>query len=237
MDKKRYSISESFNFAIEGIISSLQSEKNMRIHIFVSILTIILAIVTGVSKIELLFLTFSISLVLICELFNTAIEFTIDTLQKKYHPIAKKAKDISAGAVLISCVNAILVGYLIFMHQFKADTKSLFSTIKYSYTDLIAVIIALILIIVLAIKAITKNEYPLSGGMPSGHSAVAFSLWTGIFFITDNMVILVSSFVLAFLVAQSRVESKIHSIWEVLVGGAIGGSVTFIILNFLKLKL
>lgn len=237
MKKKNYSTLESFNFAIEGIVSSLRSEKNMRIHILASILTIVLAIATNVSKIELIFLIFSISLVLMCELFNTAVESIIDMVQDKYHPLAKKAKDISAGAVLISCTNAILVGYFIFINQFKTDTKTLSTAIKYSYSDLIAVIIALVMIITLSLKAITKRGTPLSGGMPSGHSAVAFSLWTVIFFITDNMIILASSFIMALMVSQSRIEGKIHSIWEVIFGGAVGVTVTFVILNFIKIKM
>jgi diacylglycerol kinase (ATP) len=71
-------------------------------------------------------------------------------------------------------------------------------------------------------KAFSKKGTPLRGGMPSGHSALAFSIWTIIVLVTKNSLVAFLTFIVAFLVAQSRVRQSIHSAWEVVVGGIIG---------------
>ena len=75
---------------------------------------IVLALIVSVSKIELIALLISITFVLIAEMINTAIEGAIDVATTSFDPLAKLAKDVAAGAVLIATINAIAVGYLVF---------------------------------------------------------------------------------------------------------------------------
>src|SRR5438876_5099554 len=86
----------------------------MRIHFVVAVIVLIVALIANVSKIELIALLISITFVLIAEMINSAIEGAVDVATTSFDPMAKLAKDIGAGAVLIAAVNALAVGYLVF---------------------------------------------------------------------------------------------------------------------------
>ncbi|MGB4841781.1 MAG: phosphatase PAP2 family protein, partial [Leptotrichiaceae bacterium] len=97
--------------------------------------------------------------------------------------------------------------------------------------NIVVLILALTALIVITIKAFYKKGTPLEGGMPSGHSAIAFSIFAMILFITPDIRIVSLALFMAFLVAQSRVKSEIHSIKEVIIGGLIGFLIAFIIMG------
>ena len=108
------SLIESFNFAFEGVIHVLRTQRNMRIHFGIAAAVLIAAVALGVGRIELIALLIAISFVLIAEMINSALEAGIDVATTSFDPLAKLAKDIAAGAVLIATVNAVAVGYLVF---------------------------------------------------------------------------------------------------------------------------
>ena len=107
-------IIDSFNFAIEGLTAAIRNEKHMKVHILAAIIIVILAIVINASKVEILIISLSVSFVIITELINTAVEALVDLISPERHPLAKLAKDVAAGAVLVAAINAICVGYLLF---------------------------------------------------------------------------------------------------------------------------
>src|SRR5579871_808418 len=123
-------IFDSFNFAFEGIIHVLRTQRNMRIHFVVAIGVIVLALVVAVSKIELIALLISITFVLIAEMINSAIEGAIDVATTSFDPMAKLAKDIAAGAVLIAAINAVAVGYLVFSGKAAVRTSKLIDRVR-----------------------------------------------------------------------------------------------------------
>ena len=132
-DKKtRPSIIEAFNAAIQGIIYTFKYERNMKIHYIIAVAVLIISLRFDLNKFEMMILILSISLVIISEMFNTAIENTVDLVTDKYHYLAKIAKDVAAGGVLISALNAVAVGYLIFYDKFTDLSKSLIFTIRKS---------------------------------------------------------------------------------------------------------
>ena len=113
--KKEYKkIINSFKYAIEGIISSFKTERNMKIHVLVMLIVIGLSIYLKIDKIEACIIAIVIALVIGAELFNTAIETIVDMISPEKNNKAKLAKDISAGAVLIFAIGAITVGIIIF---------------------------------------------------------------------------------------------------------------------------
>ena len=114
VDRRAPSLLDSFNFAFEGIIHVLRTQRNMRIHFVIAVAVLVAALVVGVDQLELIALLLAISFVLIAEMLNTAIEAAIDVATTSFDPMAKLAKDIAAGAVLIATVNAVAVGYLVF---------------------------------------------------------------------------------------------------------------------------
>lgn len=105
----------SFIFAFSGIVTTFKSEQNFRIHTMVSVIVIGLAVALDFSNERFIILLIVIGLVLSLELVNTAIEKTVDLITKEYHPLAKKAKDAAAGAVLVFSIFAVIIGILLFI--------------------------------------------------------------------------------------------------------------------------
>ena len=234
--KPRPSVLESFNFAIEGVIHVLRTHRNMRIHFAVAVAVIVVSVAVGVSKMELIVLLISIAFVLIAEMINTAIEGTIDAATTSFDPMAKLAKDIAAGAVLIASVNAVAVGYLVFAGKAADKTANVLDRVRNAPAEISLVALVLTVIIVIATKAWTGRGTPLRGGLPSGHAAVAFAGWMAATYIVGDshrFVVSALTFLMALLVAQTRVESGVHSALEVAYGGALGALVTLSVFQLL----
>jgi diacylglycerol kinase (ATP) len=228
-------ILQSLNWAFEGVIHVLRSERNMRIHFAVATIVLVLAFSYGVTKLELMALLVAISFVLIAEMVNTAIEKTIDLAAASFDPLAKTAKDIAAGAVLIASVNAVVIGYLVFADRLSRPSSRLVERLQEAPSNLTLIALILVVLIVIASKALTGRGTPLSGGLPSGHAALAFGGFTSIIFIVEEQRVVVGfvALIMALLVAQTRVESGIHSTSEVVLGAVIGTLVTMILFQVL----
>jgi diacylglycerol kinase (ATP) len=168
---------DSFNNAAEGIVHALRTQRNMRIHLAIATIVIVVALIVNVTKIELIALLISITFVLIAEMINTAVEAAIDIATTSFDPMAKLAKDIAAGAVLIASVNALAVGYLVFAGKVADRSAHLLDRLREAPAELTLVALVLTVIVVLATKAYTGRGTPLRGGLPSGHAALAFAGW------------------------------------------------------------
>jgi diacylglycerol kinase (ATP) len=233
----RPSIIESFNYAIEGVIHVLRTQRNMRIHFAIAVAVLVIAVAAGVSRIELIALLLSITFVLVAEMINTAVEGTIDAATTSFDPMAKLAKDIAAGAVLIAAVNAVAVGYLVFAGKAADKSADVLDRLRDAPAQVTLIALVLTVLIVIATKAWTGRGTPLRGGLPSGHAAIAFAAWVAATYIVGDahrFVVSALTFIMAFLVAQTRVESGIHSTLEVIMGGAIGALVTLSVFQFVQ---
>jgi len=104
----------SFSCAIAGLIYCVKSEKNMKIHILAMILVVIAALVVGLTPVEWGLLILTIFMVLVAETVNTAVEKTVDLVTTEYHPLAKTAKNLAAGAVLLAAIGSLLMAVVIF---------------------------------------------------------------------------------------------------------------------------
>jgi undecaprenol kinase len=105
---------KSFSYAWAGVKTTIQTERNMKIHVAMAVAVLIAAIIFHISKIEWLILLITIGIVLSLEMINTAIERVVDLATDEYHPLAKAAKDIAAGAVFLFSFISIIVGIVIF---------------------------------------------------------------------------------------------------------------------------
>jgi diacylglycerol kinase (ATP) len=232
-DRRAPSVLESFNYAFEGIIHVLRTQRNMRIHFAIAAVVLVAALALGVDRVELIALLIAISFVLIAEMINSALEAGIDVATTSFDPLAKLAKDIAAGAVLIATVNAVAVGYLVFSEQIVDRSSRLIDRLRDAPAELTLVALVLTIIIVIATKAYTGRGTPLRGGLPSGHAAVAFGGWMAVTNVMGDSThwFLVSSltFLMALLVAQTRVESGIHSFLEVTYGALLGALAVLVI--------
>jgi len=223
---------DSFNYAFEGIIHVLRTQRNMRIHFVVAFLVLVAALVVNVTKLELIALVISITFVLIAEMLNTGIEAAIDIATTSFDPMAKLAKDIAAGAVLIASVNAVMVGYLVFAGKVADRSATLLDRLREAPAELTLVALVLTIIIVIATKAYTGRGTPLRGGVPSGHAALAFAGWMAATYVADqDHRFLISSIalIMALLVAQTRVESGVHSALEVTYGALVGALAALVV--------
>jgi len=220
------SVLESFNYAFEGVIHVLRTQRNMRFHFAIAAGVLIAAIAVGVGKLELIALLIVISFVLIAEMINSALEAGIDVATTSFDPLAKLAKDIAAGAVLIATVNAVAVGYLVFSNKIVNRSSRLITRLRDAPAELTLIALVLTIILVIGTKAYTGRGTPLRGGLPSGHAAVAFGGWMAVTQVIGDSRhwFLVSSltFLMAILVAQTRMESGVHSFLEVTYGGLLG---------------
>ncbi|HEY9898261.1 MAG TPA: diacylglycerol kinase family protein [Pantanalinema sp.] len=112
---KAHSLVASFKYALAGLYFMLRTQRNMRIHTLSGVLAFCLAVALRLPRLELAIIAMVCSLVVVCEMFNTAIENAVDLATHKRHPLAKAAKDVAAAAVLASALNAVLVGGLLLL--------------------------------------------------------------------------------------------------------------------------
>ena len=193
----------------------------------------LLSLFYDLTRTEFLIVCLAIAIVLICELFNTAVEVFVDTIIGIYHPKARMVKDTAAGAVLVASLVSLLVAYFIFYDR--VSTSLEIGIVRIKQAPMIITLIALILtmLFVIVIKLVFKKGTPFKGGMPSGHSAVAFSATTAIALWTNNVSVTILVLIVSLLVIQSRLEGKIHTILELMAGALIGFTVTLLIFQLL----
>jgi diacylglycerol kinase (ATP) len=110
--------SKGFKYAFEGIKTFFKEEHNARIHLLATIAVIILSIIFPVSRMEAIILTFAVGFVWVAEIFNTAIEKMIDFTSTELNPKIKTIKDLSAAAVLVTALIAVITGCLVFIPKF-----------------------------------------------------------------------------------------------------------------------
>ncbi|HHV35278.1 MAG TPA: diacylglycerol kinase family protein [Syntrophomonadaceae bacterium] len=113
MEERRFK--ESFQDAWAGIRYSIRTQRNMKIHLAAAVLVLLVSYVLGLSRMEFALVLFAITLVLVAEMFNTAVEKTVDLYIKTYHSGARLAKHIAAGAVLVTAINAVIIGLIVFL--------------------------------------------------------------------------------------------------------------------------
>lgn len=105
----------SFTYPIKGLKYAYRNEQNLAVDVGIGLFVVIASFIFKVSTTEAIALVLTIGLVITCELFNTAIEATVDLVTEDYHPLAKVAKDTSAAAVFVFTIAALLVGIIIFL--------------------------------------------------------------------------------------------------------------------------
>jgi diacylglycerol kinase len=117
----RGSFRKSLGYALAGLAYALRTQPNMRFHFGAALVVVALALLLRVGVRDFVFLLFAIVLVVIAEMFNTAVETVVNLYTDKYHPLARVAKDVAAGAVLLAALNSVVVGLLVFypyLHAF-----------------------------------------------------------------------------------------------------------------------
>ena len=218
---------ESANYAIEGILHAAKTERHLRYHFYAAVLILLLSLILGITRFEFIAIAIVAIIVLSVEMLNTAIEATVDIIFKEYDNRAKIIKDIAAGAVLTASIGAAVVGYIIFLPYLKNIFENGLKIAKHSGEDIAIISFVVLLILVIITKTFFGKGSPLRGGIPSGHAAIAFSIWAAVTFLSEAFLPSFLVLILAVLVAQSRVSIGVHKPWEVILGALLGSVVTF----------
>ena len=236
-NKGQQGVGRSFQHAYQGIVSAVRTQRNLRFHFFAALGVLVASLILGVSGLELAVLVLTIGFIFVVEMLNTALEFVVDLVTTEYHPLAKLAKDVSAGAVLVSSVGAVLVGFLVLADNLGPLLAGGSDSIRRLPGQLTVVSLGVVVLAVVLGKALTRSPGALYGGLPSGHAAVAFAGWVAASFTSAGgryagLVSLIS-LLMALLVCQSRVESGVHNLYRVASGAAIGSLIAVAIFQLL----
>ena len=116
--KRSASLVASFRCAFHGISQAVTSQRNMRIHLLIAVLAILAGLILRLTASEWFAILLLIGAVLAFEMLNTAIETLTDLVSPHYHPLAKDAKDIAAGTVLVMAVTAVICGLIVYFNAF-----------------------------------------------------------------------------------------------------------------------
>ncbi len=220
---------ESLNCAIEGAIYAFRTQRHIRYHYVIAAIALLLSLFLKLPLLEFALFAISVVVLLFAEMFNTAMEEAVNLMEDKHNIMAKNAKDVSAGAVLISAIGVAIMGYIIFTRHLHEPMSFIISEAR-PYAGHVGVIaLLLVLISVVVLKAKTGKGRPLHGGMPSGHAAVAFSLFTSITLISLDPLVSIMGLALAVMVSQSRLIGGIHTRLEILLGSLLGAGLTLLI--------
>lgn len=195
----------------------------MRYHFFILVAVLLSGLLLDLESRDMLGLVFAITLVVVSEMFNTAIEHVVDMVTENYNPVAKLAKDVAAGAVLLASLNAVIAGVLIFFTSNKLAKvqNALAKELEPEGFKVVFVGIVLLALVVVISKLLSDTGSPWHGGIISGHSAIGFLLAMVICFTANNSMVAFLAVLLAMLVAQSRVEAGVHSLQEVVLGAVL----------------
>lgn len=105
---------KGFTYAFSGLWYALRTQRNARVHLAIALLAIMAGVLLHISAVEFAIIFVAITGVFISEMFNTVIELCVDLASPEHHPLAKIAKDVAAGAVLLNAILAVIIGLFIF---------------------------------------------------------------------------------------------------------------------------
>lgn len=225
---------DSFNDAVHGLVRAARTQRNIRFHFLFAAGVVTLALLMRVGRTEFVLLTVVIGLVIVTELLNSAVEGVVDLLAEHSHPLAKAAKDVAAGAVLVAAGVALTCGYLLIAPRAKGPTLAALDAVEQGPEYITGLALLGVVLLVVVGKAVFGTGQPLRGGMPSGHAAVSFSIATAVAFLSREFLVVLLGFGLALMVAQSRLLHRIHTLREVVFGALLGALFTVLLFQFAR---
>lgn len=235
---------EACNNAVNGIIYAATTQRNIRIQLVLAVIIMMLSLFYGLNTTEFLCLVFAVFMVIFAEMINTAIETVVDLFVDVYHPKAKIAKDVAAGAVVLAACNALVVGYFIFFNKenIKAISDSIFNNMVKSPAHLAFVAILLVIIAVIAVKASCsrkkqRGELIKEGFVPSGQTAIAFAALTAIWINSRDIITFSLALVLSILIAGNRLYNNARTKAEVAFGACMGILIVILVYGLTIFKL
>lgn len=210
--------------ALNGIMYAITTQSNIKKQLIIAVVVMLVSLFFELNRAEFLCLMFTVVLIIVAEMVNTAIETVVDLYTDLYHPKAKIAKDVGAGAVVIAAINAVIVAYFLFFEKISTIGTAIIDEVAKSPVHLAFVSILLTVIVIVTLKAAstTNHKYIKKNFMPSGQTAIAFASLTIIWLTTRNVVIFTLSLVLSLIIGVNRYENGKRSKAEVIAGACVG---------------
>lgn len=223
----------SFRYAYEGIKYALDTQRNMKFHFCVAFLVLLAALFIHLSKTDILFILLAVTLMIVTELINTAVEKTVDLAMPERHPLAKIAKDVAAASVLVSAVFAVVVGMVVFyepIDQLLRDARLQETPIS---PGTIWILIALVVLTVIVIETRFSDKGKLV--RPSLLTAIAFAISTVILNFTTQTIVALLAYTLAILILIVLYDKKTRPFPALFLGALIGTVVTLLAFSCLNM--
>ncbi|MBI1883935.1 MAG: diacylglycerol kinase [Chlamydiae bacterium] len=224
---------QSLNNAAEGLIFVFKSQRNMKVHFIFCLVVLLGSMFLKIHFHDFLFLAFAMTFVLVTEMVNTSLELMMDMISESYHPLIRVAKDVSAGAVLIATLNALIVAYLMMAKYLRRPFFYGLGRVLQTPWYITLIVLLLVLVVAIGIKIFIGKGTPFHGGMPSAHAAIAFSIWTVVTVLSRDPLIMTLTFLTALMVAQGRLASGAHRFREVFMGAALGILISLLVFQYI----
>jgi diacylglycerol kinase (ATP) len=217
---------KSFRYALEGLRYTVATQRNMRIHFLAALGVLFLSLYLPLSKAEVLVLFVTIVLVLFAELLNTAVEAVVDMVTEEFHPLAKIAKDVAAGAVLLTAGLAVIVGISIFYPYLDSLFKAWLVKAPYPANMGLAAIVALDFFLTLFLKGLfhRRGRFRFE---PSMTASVSFCAVTLVILVIRHLFVALLLLLLLSILMGTRIRLSPHRL-PLLLGAALGTLVALI---------
>jgi diacylglycerol kinase (ATP) len=228
------SLTESFRNAFRGSRHVLDTQPHIRLQILIGAVALMLGVLSGASRVEMLLLIFAVGLMLTAEFMNTALEEAVNVASQSFHPQARTAKDVAGGAVLVSCLVAAAIGGIVLLRP--GRIRALLDAHHEPVADPVRIIVVGLIVlatVIMMVKLRAKKGSLTRGGVLSMHSAMAAFLVASVYYSGGSFMSVILAALLALLVCQSRIQAEIHSFGEVTLGAAVALLLAVALFQFL----
>lgn len=222
---------DSFKNALSGIVYVIKAERNMKLHILAALVVALLSVSYKLDRIEALFVCLAIGSVIVCELFNTAIEVLVDLIVDSYNPRAKVIKDAAAGAVLVSAAVSAIVGYMIFIDKVSKDAERVLEFLKGFDVRVAVAALCISPVLFLVWGIAVKKEVTVKTAVDGGIAFLLSSTATAVLLLNGNIKTSILFSGIVAIIIFSRIKRGFKNIFELSAGAVIGFE--FILLTYL----
>ncbi|MEG0073367.1 MAG: diacylglycerol kinase [Clostridia bacterium] len=234
---KNKTMFSAMGYAINGIISAFKTERNLRIHYLTGICVFLFSLFFDFTKAEFACLCLTIGFVIFAEMMNTAVEAVVDLLTDVYNPHAKIAKDVAAGGVLISAGISVVVAYFLFIDKLTNATTVLLDSILGSPMHILVTILFIVVIAIIILKGIyTENNKRFAKSFPSFKVAISCAMAMYAWIISKSEIVGAISFILCFMIAQTKMQRKATTIIQIILSGLLGVLLVIIVFQLVELR-
>ncbi|MDO3678198.1 diacylglycerol kinase family protein [Paenibacillus ehimensis] len=214
----------SFRYAYEGVKYALATQRNMKFHFFAALVILALALFFGLPKTDILFILLAVTLMIVTELINTAVEKAVDLAMPDLHPLAKIAKDVAAASVLVTAAFAAVTGMIVFYDPIERLIQTGRAGGHPITAGTVWILLSLVILTVIVVQ--TRFSAKGNGVKPSLLTAVAFAVAALIACRVQDTLVALLGFLLAVVLLLALHDKRKRPFGSLLLGAVLGGFIT-----------